>query len=130
MNRLRKVLGSLGALLLLACTAGIHDQAGVTSTGNAGELAGIVYADNSANLSRHAMVSAAQLPADSALVVLLNSVGAVVDSQHTNRDGGFLFRQLSQGSYSVYAVFKQDTAKISAVQLSAEVGYQALMVVG
>jgi len=118
----------VGLLALLACTAQNH--AGVTSTGNAGEIAGTVYDGVGVTMARQAMQAAAPQPADSAKVVLLNAAGSIVDSQRTNRDGGFLFRELDVGAYTVYAVFKQDTARLSSVQLTATQGYQALMTIG
>jgi len=125
-------LGIITFMLLLwglsACT--LRDHAGVTSTGNAGEIAGFVYQNSSTALSRKFAATADLNVQDSARVYLLNQSGALLDSMVTNVDGAFWFKALAAGTYGVRVVWGTDTALLENIDLQKDEVYQASMILG
>lgn len=90
-------------LLMVACSdSSTKDHSGVTSTGNAGDVAGYVVARQGVGLGREQAVVALS-SVDSALVVLSDAEGNVVDSMRSNREGAFRFRNISAGDYELTA---------------------------
>jgi|GEM_PF-4833783 len=130
MKRSFEILCSLCVVAILACSFNVQDQSGVTSTGNSGELAGLVYDGQSVALARQNGFAANPHLADSAKVILFDSKHIPLDSQYTNSDGSFLFRNLERGNYRVVAIFRGDSSVLSMVNLQAGQRYAAQMMIG
>lgn len=103
---MRQILihGMFWFALLMSCSdSSDKDQSGVTSTGNAGDVAGYVVAQHGVGGLGRTHVAAAVVSVDSALVQILGEGGKILDSVRTNREGAFRFRNLPEGMEKVVA---------------------------
>lgn len=90
-------------IFLSACSdSSTKEQSGVTSTGNAGDVAGYVVVQSGVGLSKQSAANSFG-PVDSALVVIETEDGTVVDSMRSNLEGAFRFRKVPSGEYKLWA---------------------------
>lgn len=106
----------------LACCWGCakdKDISGVTSTGNAGEIAGIVMSENHSTLARWSMAAASgqDKGLQSAWVYRLDENGIKQDSALTDAFGLFAFDSVPAGVWTLRAVWEGDTAELQSVEL-------------
>ncbi len=118
---MKKLLGLL-TLVLLACSGTSQEEnAGVTSTGNAGEVAGIVVVELDAALSKTSMTGT---PVDSALVTIFDHNMQLIDSMRTNLEVSFWFRNVAPGDSYVRASLNDD---VTEYDVHVEKGNQSLL---
>jgi hypothetical protein len=114
--------------ILCACSLKIKDQTGVTSTGNSGEIAGVVYDASSQALARQTLQASAPKVIYSATVILRSASGVPLDSMQSNRDGTFWFRDLTDGVYQLSVFWEMDSTELRSIHLDQNELFQAQLV--
>lgn len=111
-------LACMAIVGLWAC-AKDNDLSGVTSTGNAGEIAGIVMPEGNSALGRWSL--AASTVQDKGLphawVYRIDERGIKQDSTLTDAFGLFAFDSVPEGVWTLKAVWEGETAELKGVEL-------------